>query len=391
MPENAADKPAILAITEWGAGNIENGSQVLARAILECLEEWFDVHVWVPEGAGGGARVREIPASFDARDQPAADLPPVSLVYNFGGTSFGCRVSEWVSRSRPMIPLVNHFQLNLGCYARHQDLDASHVHSLTREQAHVAARAARNLFPSHSELALAAELFGSAAADFYVVPNAFVPDGEPEPEDESTTFTFFAAGRFSDSVKGADLLYRAFADLIERGAAARLEIASDTDRFLSLLRGVPGEAWVRHPWLTRRQLHARMRAADVVVVPSRYEPFGLVAIEALCMGTPVIATGVGGLQEIVHHGITGWLTAPREGSRGLRAAMERAVAAGPRNVRAMGETGARAARREYSLERIAGMIRTHLDNARHHEAGGMTRPVARRSWSTRLHAVPEVR
>jgi glycosyltransferase involved in cell wall biosynthesis len=391
MRNNAADKPIILAITDWGAGHVENGSQVLARAILARLEEWFDVYVWVPEGAAGGARVREIPASFDTRDEATAELPPVSVIYNFGGTSFSCRASDWVSRSLPTVPLVNHFQLNLGCYARHQELDAAQVHSLTLEQAHIAARAARNLFPSHSELALAAELFGSTAADYYVVPNAFVPDGEPEPEDESATFTFFAAGRFSDAVKGADLLYRAFADLIERGTAARLEIASDSDRFLSLLRGVPADAWLLHPWLPRRRLHARMRATDVVVVPSRYEPFGLVAIEALCMGTPVIATGVGGLQEVVHHGVTGWLSAPREGSRGLREAMECAVAAGPRAVRAMGETAARVARREYSLERIAWMIRTHLDNARHHEASRMTQLAAAPTWSTSLRAISGVR
>lgn len=60
------------------------------------------------------------------------------------------------------------------------------------------------------------------------------------------------------------------------------------------------------------------RAADVIV-RSRYEAFGLVV---LCMGTPVIATRVGGLQEIVHHGVTGWLSPPHEGSRGLRDAME---------------------------------------------------------------------
>lgn len=52
-------------------------------------------------------------------------------------------------------------------------------------------------------------------------------------------------------------------------------------------------------------------AADVCVVPSHYEPFGLVAIEAMGCGTPVIASDVGGLQFTVRSGETGLLVPPR--------------------------------------------------------------------------------
>ena len=48
-------------------------------------------------------------------------------------------------------------------------------------------------------------------------------------------------------------------------------------------------------------------AADVCVVPSYYESFGLVALESMACGTPVVATRVGGLPTIVHHGHTGFL------------------------------------------------------------------------------------
>lgn len=53
-------------------------------------------------------------------------------------------------------------------------------------------------------------------------------------------------------------------------------------------------------------------AADVCVVPSHYEPFGLVAIEAMASGTPIVASDVGGLQFTVEASKTGLLAPPRD-------------------------------------------------------------------------------
>ncbi len=53
-----------------------------------------------------------------------------------------------------------------------------------------------------------------------------------------------------------------------------------------------------------------MQALDLLVINSRTEGFGLVAVEAMASGTPVLATATGGLPEIIHHGETGWLIRP---------------------------------------------------------------------------------
>ena len=59
-------------------------------------------------------------------------------------------------------------------------------------------------------------------------------------------------------------------------------------------------------------LAAFYRAADVCLVPSRSESFGLVALEAAACGTPVVAAAVGGLRTLVDHGVTGFLVDGRD-------------------------------------------------------------------------------
>jgi 1,4-alpha-glucan branching enzyme len=63
-------------------------------------------------------------------------------------------------------------------------------------------------------------------------------------------------------------------------------------------------------WADRDALRALYARAAVQVVPSRSEPQGVVVLEALASGTPVIGSNVGGIAEMVSHGENGWLVEP---------------------------------------------------------------------------------
>lgn len=61
-------------------------------------------------------------------------------------------------------------------------------------------------------------------------------------------------------------------------------------------------------FMANRSLHQLYRVADVAVFPSLYEPFGIVALEGMAAGAPVVASDAGGLREVVHHDETGTLS-----------------------------------------------------------------------------------
>lgn len=376
---DARVRTTVLAVTDRVGEGLTNGSQVFSDALLTQLAQWFDLTIVTARAVRPSPFLANRLVMVDESDVPVrpegeasnppdplggqVDLDSIALIYNLGATAFSSRIAEILTRIIPDIPLVNHFQVLLEVYAHHEGWDDRGAEELGRNQNILAARAERNLFSSFAELRAASARWADRTRKNFVVPNAFVGADVGLPGPKYHPSTFLAAGRFTDKAKGADLLYRAFAQLLERHPEARLSIASDGQRHLEILRTLPADSWTFLGWLERPALLEAMRSAAAVVVPSRYEPFGMVAVEAMAMGTPVIAMAVGGLAETVCHGLTGWLTPPKEGSLGLRLAMESALR-DPAHTKAMGLHAQEVAEREYSLGRVSNLVRAHLNNAR---------------------------
>lgn len=101
------------------------------------------------------------------------------------------------------------------------------------------------------------------------------------------------------------------------------------------------------------------RAADVVLVPSRSESFGLVALEASACGTPLVASAVGGLKTLVDHGVTGFLVESRSAQEYAQYVAK--LIDDPELANMMGRGGARRAR-AYTWSTAAGRLRRiHAD------------------------------
>ena len=136
----------------------------------------------------------------------------------------------------------------------------------------------------------------------------------PDRPDFSNPGTIFASGRHVAD-KGFQILIASLPIVRQTHPDATLVLAGsgpDTPILKNLSRVLGVDDMVSWPgWVTRQAASEYVSSSTVACVPSVWnEPFGLVAAEAAMAGTPVVASSVGGLSEIVLHGESGFLVSP---------------------------------------------------------------------------------
>ncbi|HEY8531603.1 MAG TPA: glycosyltransferase family 4 protein [Limnochorda sp.] len=211
----------------------------------------------------------------------------------------------------------------------------------------------------------ACRLFNLPGDKALVLPNGIEPDEVMVPEGEDLAAfrlahaapdqpMILAMGRLVPE-KGFHVLLDAFRLVLERTLKAKLVIAGEGPQRraleeqaarLGIAQHVYFKGFVNDP--VRNRL---LRVADVAVFPSLYEPFGIVALEAMMAGLPVVAARSGGLAEVVEHGETGLLVPPDDAGALADALVPLLVSPGLREH--LGRKGQERARSRFGWTRVA--------------------------------------
>jgi glycogen(starch) synthase len=200
-------------------------------------------------------------------------------------------------------------------YGRHQGWVGEHpqswIHGIERRIVH---RAERVIACSHYMRGHVADVFGLSESRIAVIPNGIDPLDLQPVEDLTTLRASFArrqeklvllVGRLVYE-KGFQLALEALAPIVERLPGVRFLVAGSGTYEEELRAQARALGLTEHGmflgWIGDDVLHSLYRIADLCVVPSIYEPFGLVALEAMASGCPCIVADTGGLREVVPSG-----------------------------------------------------------------------------------------
>ena len=201
-------------------------------------------------------------------------------------------------------------------YGRHQGWVDKHpqtyIHGVERW---IVNRSQRVIACSHYMREQIVDIFGVAEKRISVIPNGIDPDDlrAQSPAELERLRSEFAApeeklvlliGRLVYE-KGFQLALEAMPRLIDDVPGTRFLVAGSGTHEAELHRQAEELGLMEHGtflgWIGDDVLHSLYRIADLTVVPSIYEPFGLVALEAMASGCPCIVADTGGLREVVVH------------------------------------------------------------------------------------------
>jgi L-malate glycosyltransferase len=153
-------------------------------------------------------------------------------------------------------------------------------------------------------------------------------------------------------LKGHEVLVDASVEILERFPDARFEVIGDGPERGALVARAQAHG-VAHAFRFIGHcgdVPARLAAADIFVLPSRSESFPNAILEAMAAGLPIVASGVGGILELIDDGYNGWLVPPGEeaplASRVMR------LMADPQEGARLGAAGRAGALARYSFDRM---------------------------------------
>jgi glycogen(starch) synthase len=212
-------------------------------------------------------------------------------------------------------------------HGRHQGWVDKHPQSYIHEvERWITNRSERVIACSYYMREQIADIFGVEEQKVEVIPNGIDPEDllPQDPGELRRLRSEFAApdemlvlliGRLVYE-KGFQLALEAMPRVIQEVPGTRFLVAGSGTHEPELRRQAGQLGLMEHGtflgWIGDDVLHSLYRIADLTVVPSIYEPFGLVALEAMASGCPCIVADTGGLREVVPHEEAGLRFSPRD-------------------------------------------------------------------------------
>ena len=295
----APEPPPMLPAGDWVANAlaVNTGLQTTASRLLNETDiDVIHAHDWLVAYAAGGVRI-------------ATGLPMVTTIH---ATEYGRHqgylpgpMNKFIHQAEWWLTYEARRVITCSAYMRDQ---AERIFELPRGKV--------DTIPNGVATEEFALLDGE---ELSALRDEATPDGE---------HLVLYAGRL-EYEKGIQHLLHAVRDLRRGAVPVRLMICGEgtyDEELRALARKLRiARAVTFTGFLGRDELSRRYRIADVAVVPSIYEPFGIVALEAMAAGTPLVVCDTGGLGELVEHEVTG-LKVPPKDTGALRDAIGRVLA-----------------------------------------------------------------
>ncbi len=391
MNEATPSLPRVLMLATEYEWNRVGGLGAHVRSLVPRLSRHMNVDLVLPryeatwpanEPVGLHGRIHRIDA---VRPREGADF--VDAIWKMND-ALGAVIAEWI-RGGATFDLIHAHDWLVGFVANdlHQRygiplVATFHATEWGRMSGHVSSdisnriHTAESYLAGHANTVIACSHFmreevvrelGAREERVVVIPNgvdAALFDGLREQRDSLASFRLqwapagealiFNVGRLVWE-KGADLLVEAMPRVLQEFPGARSVIAGKGNLLPNLEEAVARLGLSQRVHLagfiddeTRNRLYS---VADVAVFPSRYEPFGIVALEAMAAGIPVVVAEGSGLSEVIEPGVTGLGVAPGQPltlAEGILEVLRHPAAAAVRARR-----GREAARRDFNWDHIA--------------------------------------
>lgn len=391
MNEATPSLPRVLMLATEYELNRVGGLGAHVRSLVPRLSQHMNVDLVLPryeaawpayEPVGLHGRIHRIDA---VRPREGVDF--VDAIWKMND-ALGVAIAEWIGggatfdlihahdwlvgfvandlHQRYGIPLVVTFHATeWGRMSGHVSSDISHrIHTA---ESYLAGQATTIIACSHFMREEVVRELGASEERVVVIPNgvdAALFAGLREQRDALASFRLqwapagdpliFNVGRLVWE-KGADLLVEAMPRVLQEFPGARTVIAGKGSLLPNLEEAVSRLGLSQRVHLagfiddeTRNRLYS---VADVAVFPSRYEPFGIVALEAMAAGIPVVVAEGSGLREVIEPGDTGLGVAPGQPLTLAEGILE--VLRHPDKAAVRARRGQEAARRDFNWDHIA--------------------------------------